>query len=86
MYNDKQAEECIVKAFQTLKKMQIPLNSVTVPDTAIAMLEKKISHDDAVDRIYNQINTMTLNGKIQSSSDQINTWNLLNNNQIRANS
>jgi hypothetical protein len=51
MYNDKQAEQCIVEACQTLTKMQIPLNSITVPDTAIAILAKEINYDDASERI-----------------------------------
>ena len=86
MYDDKKSEECIVEACQTLTTMQIPLNSITVPDTAIAVLAKQISYDDAAERIYNQINTMILNGKLQLSSSQIHTWNLLTNDQIRANS
>ncbi len=77
MYNDKQAEECIVDACQTLITMQIPLNSVTVPDTAIAILAKQTTHDDAAERIYNQINTMILNGKLKLSQSQMHTWNLI---------
>jgi hypothetical protein len=79
MYNDKQAEQCIVEACQTLTKMQIPLNSVTVPDTAIAILAKEINYDDASERIYNQINTMILNGKLKLSKSQMQTWDLFNN-------
>ena len=86
MYNDKQAEACIVEACQTLTTMQIPLNSITVPDTAITIFAEQTHYDDALERIYNQINTMVLNGKLQLSSSQMHTWDLLTNDQIRANS
>ena len=36
MINDKQAEECLIQAFQELNAIGIPLNSVTVPDTAVS--------------------------------------------------
>jgi hypothetical protein len=79
MYNDKQAAECIIEACQTLATMQIPFNSITVPDTAIAILTKKTNYDDASERIYNQINTMILNGKLKLSPGQIDTWDLIDN-------
>lgn len=79
MHNDKQAEQCIMDACQTLTAMQIPLNSVTVPDTAIAILTKITNYDDASERIYNQINTMILNEKLKLSSSQMHTWDFLNN-------
>ena len=47
MKNDKQAEECIVQAFQELTEIVIPLNSITVPDTAAALLDEQFSSDDA---------------------------------------
>ena len=59
--------------------MQIPFNSITVPDTAIAILTKKTNYDDASERIYNQINTMILNGKLKLSPGQIDTWDLIDN-------
>ena len=79
MYNDKQAAECIIEACQTLATMQIPFNSITVPDTAIAILTKKTNYDDASERIYNQINTMIFKEKIKISSSQMHTWDFLNN-------
>jgi hypothetical protein len=79
MNNDIQAEQCIVEACQMLATVQIPLNSITVPDTAIAILEKEINYDDASERIYNQINTMILNGKLKLSQSQTQTWDLFNN-------
>ncbi|MEN9897135.1 MAG: hypothetical protein RLZZ66_784 [Pseudomonadota bacterium] len=77
MKNDKQAEECIVQAFQELTEIGIPLNSITVPDTAAALLNEQFSSDDASERIYNQINTMIINGKLRLCPNQQNTWDLI---------
>ena len=79
MNNDMQAERCIFKVCQMLTTVKIPLNSVTIPDTAIALLAKEINYYDASERIYNQINTMILNGKLKLSQNQTQTWDLFNN-------
>ena len=79
MINDKQAEECLIQACQELNAIGIPLNSVTVPDTAVAILHKQLHSDDASERIYNQINTMIINGKLKLSSSQIHKWDLHDN-------
>ena len=42
MINDKQAEECLIQACQELNAIGIPLNSVTAPDTAVAILHKQL--------------------------------------------
>lgn len=77
MKNDKQAEECIVQAFQELTEIVIPLNSITVPDTVAALLHEQFSSDEASERIYNQINTMIINGKLRLCPNQQNTWDLI---------
>ena len=38
MNDDKQAENCIVQACEELTDLGIPLNSITVPDKATAIL------------------------------------------------
>ena len=79
MNNDKQAEICIVQACQELIEIGIPLNSIIVPDKATAILDKKLNSDDSSERIYNQINTMIINGKLRLSSSQQHTWDLFDN-------
>ncbi len=79
MNNDKQAEICIVQACQELIEIGIPLNSITVPDKATAILDKKLNSDDSSERIYTQINTMIINGKLRLSSSQQHTWDLYDN-------
>lgn len=78
MHNDKQAEECIVEACRLLSAMQIPLNSITVPDKAITLFNNKFHRADASERIYNQINTMVINKKLQLSISQMHAWTLSN--------
>jgi hypothetical protein len=79
MNNDIQAEHCIVQACQELTDIGIPLNSITVPDKATAILDKIINCDDSSERIYNQIHTMIINGKLRLSSSQQHTWDLCDN-------
>ncbi|MEY2666173.1 MAG: hypothetical protein RLZZ384_344 [Pseudomonadota bacterium] len=75
MYNDKQAQDAIIEAFRELDSMQIPLNSITIPDTAKSILSQN-TKEKVDERIYNQINTMILNGTLVSTSNQVNTWKL----------
>jgi hypothetical protein len=79
MNDDKQAENCIVQACEELTDLGIPLNSITVPDKATAILYKKLKSENASERIYNQINTMIINGKLRLSSSQQHTWDLKDN-------
>ena len=75
MYNDKQAQDAIIEAFRELDSMQIPLNSITIPDTAKSILSQS-TNEKVDERIYNQINTMILNGTLVSTVNQVNTWKL----------
>jgi hypothetical protein len=45
MNDDKQAENCIVQACEELTDLGIPLNSITVPDKATAILYKKLKSE-----------------------------------------
>jgi hypothetical protein len=76
MNDDKQAENCIVQACEELTDLGIPLNSITVPDKAAQILYQKLKSDEASERIYNQINTMIINGKLRLSPSQQHTWDL----------
>jgi hypothetical protein len=76
MNDDKQAEKCIVQACEELTDLGIPLNSITVPDKAAQILYQKLKSDEASERIYNQINTMIINGKLRLSPSQQHTWDL----------
>lgn len=75
MYNDEQAQDAIIEAFRELDSMQIPLNSITIPDTAKSILSQS-TNEKVDERIYNQINTMILNGTLVSTVNQVNTWKL----------
>ena len=74
MKNDVEAEKCIIEACRSLTEIQTPLNSKTVPNKAIAIFSEKIAHNNASERIYNQINTMIINGKLKSSAIDTHTW------------
>ena len=76
MNDDKQAENCIVQACEELTDLGIPLNSITVLDKAAQILYQKLKSDEASERIYNQINTMIINGKLRLSPSQQHTWDL----------
>ena len=75
MYNDEQTQDAIIEAFRELDSMQIPLNSITIPDTVKSILSQS-TNEKVDERIYNQINTMILNGTLVSTVNQVNTWKL----------
>ena len=76
MKNDVEAEKCIIEACRLLTEIHIPLNSTTVPNKAIAIFYKNNGCDNTSERIYNQINTMIINGKLKQSTVDFKAWSL----------
>jgi transcriptional regulator of aromatic amino acid metabolism len=61
MTNDLHAENAIIEAIRLLSDINVPLNEITVPMEATALLQDD-DHDNALERIQSQFNRMLLRG------------------------
>jgi transcriptional regulator of aromatic amino acid metabolism len=61
MTNDLPAENAIIEAIRLLSDINVPLNEITVPMEATALLQDD-DHDNALERIQSQFNRMLLRG------------------------
>lgn len=61
MKDDLQAENAILEAIRLLGEMDVPLNEITVPMKAAALLQADDS-DNTLERVQSQFNNMLLRG------------------------
>ena len=57
-HDDEQAESAILKAISLLSDMEVPLNEVTIPMKAAAILNENEGDEQALARVQSQLNKM----------------------------
>ena len=57
-HDDEQAESAILKAISLLSDMEVPLNEVTIPMKAAAILNENEGDEKALARVQSQLNKM----------------------------
>ena len=57
-HDDEQAESAILKAISLLSDMEVPLNEVTIPMKAAAILNENEGDEQALARVKSQLNKM----------------------------
>lgn len=57
-HDDEQAESAILKAISLLSDMEVPLNEVTIPMKAAAILNENGGDEQALARVQSQLNKM----------------------------
>ena len=69
-HDDEQAESAILKAISLLSDMEVPLNEVTIPMKAAAILNENEGDEQALARVQSQLNKMLFRSLLYSDAPE----------------
>jgi len=69
-HDDEQAESAILKAISLLSDMEVPLNEVTIPMKAAAILNENEGDEQALARVKSQLNKMLFRSLLYSDAPE----------------
>ena len=69
-HDDEQAESAILKAISLLSDMEVPLNEVTIPMKAAAILNENEGDEQALARVKSQLNKMLFRSLLYSDTPE----------------
>ena len=69
-HDDEQAESAILKAISLLSDMEVPLNEVTIPMKAAAILNENGGDEQALARVQSQLNKMLFRSLLYSDAPE----------------